>query len=58
MPIGKRVWLSPPVPTVSGRSMRLSQEWMIPSPGLSATPPRSTMNSGSVACVCRSTSVG
>jgi hypothetical protein len=25
MPIGKRVWLSPPVPTVSGSSMRLSQ---------------------------------
>ena len=26
MPIGKRVWLSPPVPTVSGSSRRLSQE--------------------------------
>jgi len=36
MPIGKRVWLSPPVPTVSGSSMRLSQLWMTPSPGRSA----------------------
>ena len=26
MPIGKRVWESPPVPTESGKSMRLSQE--------------------------------
>ena len=26
MPMGKRVWLSPPVPTVSGNSKRLSQE--------------------------------
>ena len=25
IPKGKRVWESPPVPTVSGRSMRLSQ---------------------------------
>ena len=25
IPIGKRVWESPPVPTVSGSSMRLSQ---------------------------------
>ena len=25
MPIGKRVWLSPPVPTVSGSSRRFSQ---------------------------------
>jgi len=33
MPIGKRVCESPPVPTVSGSSMRLSQEWMMPSPG-------------------------
>jgi hypothetical protein len=31
--IGKRVWLSPPVPTVSGSSRRFSQEWMTPSPG-------------------------
>jgi hypothetical protein len=35
MPMGKRVWLSPPVPTVSGSSMRLSQLWMMPSPGRS-----------------------
>jgi hypothetical protein len=34
MPMGKRVWESPPVPTVSGSSMRLSQLWMMPSPGL------------------------
>jgi hypothetical protein len=33
MPMGKRVCESPPVPTVSGSSMRLSHEWMIPSPG-------------------------
>ena len=26
IPIGKRVWLSPPVPTVSGNSRRLSHE--------------------------------
>jgi hypothetical protein len=39
MPIGNRVCESPPVPTVSGISMRLSHEWMIPSPGLSDTPP-------------------
>ena len=26
MPMGKRVWLSPPVPTVSGNNKRLSQE--------------------------------
>ncbi len=26
MPMGKRVWESPPVPTVSGSSMRFSQE--------------------------------
>ena len=36
MPIGKRVWLSPPVPTVSGSSRRLSQLWITPSPGRSA----------------------
>ena len=33
MPIGNRVWESPPVPTVSGSSMRFSQLWMMPSPG-------------------------
>ena len=45
--IGKRVWLSPPVPTVSGSSMRFSHEWMMPSPGRSAMPPRVEMNCGS-----------
>ena len=40
MPIGKRVWLSPPVPTVSGSSRRLSQLWITPSPGRSEMPPR------------------
>ena len=40
MPIGKRVWESPPVPTVSGSRRRFSQEWMTPSPGRSDTPPR------------------
>ena len=33
MPIGKRVCESPPVPTVSGNSRRLSQLWITPSPG-------------------------
>ena len=47
MPIGNRVWLSPPVPTVSGSSKRLSQLWMMPSPGRSATPPRLLMKVGS-----------
>ena len=46
MPIGKRVWESPPVPTVSGSSRRFSQEWMTPSPGFRGTPPRSMMNFG------------
>jgi aconitase B len=32
IPMGKRVWESPPVPTVSGSSMRFSQEWITPSP--------------------------
>ena len=45
-PIGKRVWESPPVPIVSGRSRRLSQEWMMPSPGRRETPLRSMMNAG------------
>ena len=53
MPIGKRVCESPPVPTVSGSSMRLSHEWMMPSPGRSETPPRFMMKSGSVWCVSR-----
>jgi hypothetical protein len=58
MPIGKRVWLSPPVPTVSGSSRRLSQEWITPSPTLSATPPRLLMKAGSSRCVFTSTGFG
>jgi len=58
MPIGKRVWLSPPVPTVSGSSRRLSQEWMTPSPGRSDTPPRVLMKLGSSRCILTSTSFG
>ncbi len=34
MPMGKRVCESPPVPTVSGSSIRFNHEWMMPSPGL------------------------
>ena len=58
MPIGKRVWLSPPVPTVSGSSMRLSQLWMMPSPTRKLTPPRVEMNSGRVWWVFTSTGLG
>mmetsp|Transcript_17449 Transcript_17449/g.54505 ORF Transcript_17449/g.54505 Transcript_17449/m.54505 type:complete len:201 (-) Transcript_17449:1426-2028(-) len=58
MPSGNRVWESPPVPTVSGRSMRLIQEWMMPSPGLRETPPLVRMKSGKVACVTTSTGFG
>mmetsp|Transcript_75847 Transcript_75847/g.162710 ORF Transcript_75847/g.162710 Transcript_75847/m.162710 type:complete len:213 (-) Transcript_75847:1265-1903(-) len=58
MPIGNLVCESPPVPTVSGSSMRLSQEWMMPSPGLRATPPRSRMKSGRVWWVTTSTGFG
>ena len=58
MPTGKRVWESPPVPTVSGMSMRFSHEWMMPSPGRSETPPRFMMKSGSVAWVTTSTGFG
>ena len=58
MPSGKRVWLSPPVPTVSGSNMRLSQLWMIPSPGRKATPPRCAKKSGRSFWVCRSTGLG
>eukprot|EP00965_Chrysotila_dentata_P064437 2136041-Pleurochrysis_carterae.AAC.1 len=43
--MGKRVCESPPVPTVSGSSMRLSHEWMMPSPGRSETPARFMMKS-------------
>ncbi|MNL66989.1 hypothetical protein D3C87_1915330 [compost metagenome] len=58
MPIGKRVCESPPVPTVSGSSMRLSHEWITPSPGRSEIPPRVLMNWGSVWCVFTSTGFG
>jgi hypothetical protein len=58
IPMGKRVWESPPVPTVSGRSMRFNQEWMIPSPGRRDTPPRVRMKSGRVAWVVTSTGFG
>ena len=57
MPIGKRVCESPPVPTVSG-SMRFSHEWITPSPGRSAIPPRVLMKFGSVWCVFTSTGFG
>ena len=57
-PIGKRVWLSPPVPQVSGRAKRLSQEWMTPSPGFSATPPRLVKKPGSSLWVLTSTVFG
>ncbi len=58
MPIGKRVWLSPPVPTVSGVSRRLSQLWITPSPGRSEMPPRLAMKSGSSWCIFTSTFFG
>mmetsp|Transcript_18752 Transcript_18752/g.50907 ORF Transcript_18752/g.50907 Transcript_18752/m.50907 type:complete len:214 (-) Transcript_18752:1204-1845(-) len=57
-PSGKRVWESPPVPTPSGTSMRFSQEWMMPSPGRRATPPRSWKNLGNVLWVVTSTGLG
>jgi len=43
------VWLSPPVPTVSGSSRRFSQLWITPSPGRRLTPPRLLMKLGSYA---------
>ncbi len=58
MPMGKRVCESPPVPTVSGSSIRFSQLWMMPSPGRSATPARLEMKSGRVWWVCTSTGLG
>ncbi|MNP11231.1 hypothetical protein D3C76_1034080 [compost metagenome] len=58
MPIGKRVCESPPVPTVSGISMRFSQLWMMPSPGRSDTPPRVRMKSGRVWWVVTSIGLG
>ena len=44
--------------TWSGKSMRLSQEWMIPSPGRRDTPPRVMMNSGKLWCMVTSTGFG
>mmetsp|Transcript_8371 Transcript_8371/g.19813 ORF Transcript_8371/g.19813 Transcript_8371/m.19813 type:complete len:221 (+) Transcript_8371:1165-1827(+) len=58
MPMGNRVCESPPVPTVSGISMRFSHEWMMPSPGRRLTPPRVRMKSGRVWCVTTSTGLG
>ena len=58
IPMGKRVCESPPVPTVSGSSMRFSQLWMTPSPGRRLTPPRVMMKSGRVCCVSISTGLG
>ena len=52
------MWLSPPVPTVSGSSSRLSQLWITPSPGRSEMPPRVLMNSGSSWCIFTSTGFG
>ena len=58
MPIGNRVWLSPPVPTVSGSNIRFSQLWMMPSPGRRLMPPRVLMKSGSSWCIFTSTGFG
>ena len=58
IPIGNLVWLSPPVPTVSGSNILLSHEWMMPSPGLKEMPPRLIKKSGSVLWVISSTGFG
>ena len=58
IPIGNLVWLSPPVPTVSGKSILFNQEWMMPSPGLSETPPLFMINSGRECWVSISTGLG
>ena len=58
IPIGKRVCESPPVPTVSGNTMRFNQEWITPSPGRKLTPPRLLMNSGRLCCNLMSTGFG
>ena len=58
MPMGKRVWLSPPVPTVSGNNRRFSHEWITPSPGRRATPPRLLMKAGNSRCILTSTALG
>ena len=39
MPKGNLVCESPPVPTISGRSILFNHECIIPSPGFRATPP-------------------
>merc|ERR1719235_434928 len=56
--MGNLVWESPPVPTVSGRSILLSHEWMTPSPGFRLTPPLFLMKSGRVWWVFTSTGLG
>ena len=58
MPMGKRVWLSPPVPQVSGSNKRFNQLWITPSPGRRATPPRLVINAGNSWCVRISTGLG
>ncbi|SCN46532.1 hypothetical protein BAZMOX_16396_0 [methanotrophic endosymbiont of Bathymodiolus azoricus (Menez Gwen)] len=58
MPIGKRVCESPPVPTVSGNNIRFNQEWIIPSPGRRATPPRFIIKSGKLCCIATSMGFG
>ena len=58
MPIGKRVWLSPPVPQVSGKSRRFNQLWITPSPGRNEIPPRFVINGGNSCWVRISTGFG
>ena len=58
IPIGKRVWLSPPVPQVSGSSKRFNQLWITPSPGRNATPPRLVIKGGNSCWVRISTGFG
>ena len=58
IPIGKRVWLSPPVPQVSGSNKRFNQLWITPSPGRNATPPRFVMKAGNSWWVRISTGFG
>ena len=58
MPMGNRVWESPPVPTVSGRTSRFSQEWMTPSPGFRETPLRAIMKAGRVLWTLTSAGLG
>ncbi len=58
IPIGKRVWESPPVPTVSGSSIRFSQEWNDAVTRTQRHTARFIMKSGSVWCVFTSTGFG